>query len=123
MTETLHFDDVSAMALETDDEIVARVRELVRNAIRHQVWLMFLNAERRQLPVIMPTDVPPAPDEDDPSRIGAFIRELAAELEASTVVVTYERVGGDQLTDADRAAIRERFVTSGRLDRFEQAKP
>ena len=106
MTETLHFDDVSAMALETDDEIVARVRELVRNAIRHQVWLMFLNAERRQLPVIMPTDVPPAPDEDDPSRIGAFIRELAAELEASTVVVTYERVGGDQLTDADRVWLR-----------------
>ena len=106
MTETLHFDDVSAQALETDDEIVARVRELVRNAIRHQVWLMFLNAERRQLPVIMPTDVPPAPDEDDPSRIGAFIRELAAELEASTVVVTYERVGGDQLTDADRVWLR-----------------
>jgi hypothetical protein len=106
MTETLHFDDVSAVALETDDEIVARVRELVRNAIRHQVWLMFLNAERRQLPVIMPTDVPPAPDEDDPTRIGAFIRELAGELEASTVVVTYERVGNDQLTDADRVWLR-----------------
>jgi FMN phosphatase YigB (HAD superfamily) len=25
------------------------------------------------------------------------------------------------LTDADRAEIRERFVASGRLDRFEQA--
>ena len=106
MTETLHFDDVSAVALETDDEIVARVRELVRSAIRHQVWLMFLDGQRRQLPVIMPTDVPPAPSDDDPERIGAFIRELAGELEASTVIVTYERVGPDALTDGDRVWLR-----------------
>ncbi|MFM9878216.1 MAG: hypothetical protein ACKVOG_10310 [Rhodoglobus sp.] len=106
MTETLHFDDVSAVALDTDDEIVARVRDLLRNAIRHQVWLMFLDAHRQQLPVIMPTDVPPAPSDDDPERIGAFICELAGELEASTVIVTYERVGAAELSDVDRVWLR-----------------
>ena len=34
MTDTLAFDDVSATALETDADVLARVTALVRNAIK-----------------------------------------------------------------------------------------
>ena len=103
MTDTLAFDDVSAIALETDDAVLERVTALVRNAIRRQVWLMFLDSDRRQLPVLLPTEIPANPGEDDTELIGSFIRTMASEVDAATVVVTLERAGSPDLTDPDRA--------------------
>lgn len=103
MTDTLAFDDVSAIALDTDADVLARVTALVRNAIKRQVWLMFLDADRRQLPVLLPTEVPTSPGEDDVELIGSFIRTMVSEVDAVTAIVTLERPGTADLTDADRA--------------------
>ncbi len=106
MTDTLHFDDAQAIALETDDDVLDRVRSLVRNAIRRQVWLMFLDRERKQLPMLMPTDVPPLPDEDDAERIGDFIRGIGSEVDAAHVILVFERVGPPELSEPDREWMR-----------------
>ncbi|MDP3209906.1 MAG: hypothetical protein Q8M65_12225, partial [Rhodoglobus sp.] len=98
MTETLQFDEAHAVPLETDDDVLDRVRDLVRNAIRHQVWLMFLDRERRQLPVLMPTDIPPMPGDDDAERIGDFIRGVASDEDAAHVILVLERVGPPELS-------------------------
>lgn len=103
MTDTLAFDDVSAIALESDDAVLERVTALIRNAIRRQVWLMFLDAERRQLPVLLPTEIPASPGEDDAQLIGDFISTMASELDARTAVITLERAGSPELSDTDRA--------------------
>jgi hypothetical protein len=103
MTDTLAFDDVSAIALDTDADVLARVTALVRNAIKRQVWLMFLDADRRQLPVLLPTEVPTSPQEDDIELIGSFIRTMVSEVDAVFAIVTLERPGTPDLTDADRA--------------------
>jgi hypothetical protein len=106
MTEAIEFDGVSAVPLQGDDEIVERVRQLVRAAIRRQVWLMFLDSGGRQLPLIIPTEVPPSPGEEDAPRVAGFVRELAGDLPAGTVIVTYERVASDQLSEPDRVWLR-----------------
>lgn len=103
MTDTLAFDDVSAVALETDSDVLARVTALVRNAIKRQVWLMFLDSDRRQLPVLLPTEIPASPGDEDAELIGSFISTMTSEVDAATVVITLERPGTPELTDTDRA--------------------
>jgi hypothetical protein len=103
MTDTLAFDDVSAVALESDADVLARVNALVRNAIKRQVWLMFLDADRRQLPVLLPTEIPASPGEEDSELIGSFLRTMMSDVDAATAVITLERPGTADLTDSDRA--------------------
>lgn len=103
MTDTLAFDDVSAVALTTDSDLLARVNALVRNAIKRQVWLMFLDAERRQLPVLLPTEIPAGPGDEDAELIGSFIRTMMSEVDAATAVITLERPGPSDLNESDRA--------------------
>ncbi len=106
MTDTLHFDDAHAVPLDTDDDVLERLRTLVQGALRHQVWLMFLDRERKQLPMLMPTDIPPMPGDDDAERIGDFIREVASEADAAHVILVLERVGPSELTEPDREWMR-----------------
>jgi hypothetical protein len=52
------FDDVRDAPLATDEEVLQRAELLLGHAIRRQLWLMFLDEDDRQLPLLMPTYVP-----------------------------------------------------------------
>jgi hypothetical protein len=92
--------------LTTDADVLERVQSLIGHGIRRQFWLMFLDEEHRQLPLLMPTDLPRRPRRDDAHRFGEFLSDLVEVVEASAVVLTYERPSSDELTETDLAWLR-----------------
>ena len=100
------YDDLRDRILTTDTDLLERVTELLEHGIRRQLWLMFLDADDRQLPLLMPSNLPLTPGAKDVQKLGEFIRQLMDQVEARTIVVTLERSGSEQLTAADRAWFR-----------------
>lgn len=101
-----NYEDTHEQPLTTDEQVLERVGLLVRNALRRQLWLMFLDGDDRQLPVLMPTDVPANPRSADPSDLARFIHGVNDDLGASSIVVALERRGSDEISDDDRAWFR-----------------
>ena len=99
-----------------DADLTERLAETLGRALNRQVWLTFLDADDLQLPVLMPTEIPHLPGDDDGERIGGFLTQLGEDLEAETVVVAYERPGPDTITEQDRVwlrCLREACLASG----------
>lgn len=101
-----NYEETHAHPLITDEDVLERVTLLVRNALRRQLWLMFLDADDRQLPVLMPTDVPAAPGTSDATNLARFISGVNDDLNATSIVVSLERRGSDEISDDDRAWFR-----------------
>lgn len=100
------YEETHEHPLITDDDVLARVTLLVRNALRRQLWLMFLDGDDRQLPVLMPTDVPANPGTADASNLARFIHGVNDDLGATSIVVSLERRGSDEISEDDRAWFR-----------------
>lgn len=97
------FDDVADTALTTDDLVLDRVRSLVEGAYRQQLWLMFLDERHCQLPILMPHDVPSAPNRGHRAGFRTFIAHLVDEIRPSSIIVVLERPGPDLVRRGDRA--------------------
>lgn len=97
-----HHDDVRDESLTSDDQVLARAELLIERAERRQLWLMFLDAAERQLPLLMPMDVPRRPDPDFPEPFSRMLRDICEELDAESAVIAFERCGSATLADADR---------------------
>ena len=54
----------------------------------------------------MPTDVPANPKTTDATNLARFIRGVNDELEATSIVVSLERRGSDEISNDDRAWFR-----------------
>src|ERR1700709_2439671 len=80
-------------------DIEGRVRDLIGRAITRKIWLLLLDGERRQLPLLLPIDGLPthAPAGDS---MGPVLRAVWAEP-TREVVGVLERPGGSGLTSAD----------------------
>lgn len=102
MTPVPRFADVRYESLTTQEDVLQRVSALLGRANTRQVWLMFLDDQGRQLPLIMPSYAPPTPRSDAHDQLARFFRAITDEAEAATLIVTYERRGKAQVTDADR---------------------
>ena len=100
------YEDVRESPLITDEQVLARVADLITHSIRRQVWLMFLDEEQRQLPLLMPSYVPRTPEPDALGPFGEFLASLVDEVDASSMVITFERLGSDTLSDSDREWFR-----------------
>ena len=114
--KTPRYSDVGQHPLTTDQQLVERTELLLEHALRRQIWLMFLDGEYRQLPVIMPTYVPERPGRREAEGFGRFLRELVDDFDAASVAITLERRGDDSYDDADREwfrLIRDACVSSG----------
>lgn len=91
----------------TDADVLARVRELVGPAITdRQLWIMFVDGDGRQAPVIAPvSDLPPRPDALVP-RLGDLLAHVVPDLDTDlgpgSVVLTLERLGPDAPHPSDR---------------------
>lgn len=101
-----NYEETHEQPLTTDEQVLERVGLLVRNALRRQLWLMFLDGDDRQLPVLMPTDVPAHPQTTDASTLARFIHGVNDDLGASSIVVALERRGSDEISEDDRAWFR-----------------
>jgi hypothetical protein len=97
------FDDVRDAPLVTDEDVLHRAELLLGHAIRRQLWLMFLDEHDRQLPLLMPTYVPRRPGPGHRDNYARVLGVLFEDAEADSMVVAYERRGGDALTAPDRA--------------------
>lgn len=96
------FDDVADVSLATDEAVLQRVRDVVEGAYRQQLWFMFLDERDRQLPLLIPVDVPDRPDQAPSDGLRPFIAGLADEVRLGSIVVVLERPGPDELTLGDR---------------------
>lgn len=101
-----HASDATLLPLTHDADVLERVSVLLGRAFRRQIWLMFLDGDDRQLPLLMPSDIPPEPAAGDAARLSEFIGELVDTVDARSVIICLERRARDELTDVDRAWLR-----------------
>jgi hypothetical protein len=94
----ISFDHAALVPLSTDALIEERVTELVGRAVRWQLWIMFLDRNGVQLPVLMPFDDLPlaAPD-----GVTMPIGDFADSVGATSVFAVLERYDGAALTAND----------------------
>lgn len=95
------YDDVRDTPLRSDASLLARAELLLGHAIRRQVWLLFLDAEQRQLPLLMPSYVPRRPAPGHRENYSRVLAVLLEDAHAHSLAVAYERRGGSDLTAAD----------------------
>lgn len=94
--------------LVTDELIEQRVSALIGRASRRQLWLLFLDADDKQLPLVMPTD--DFPGSARPEYAQALVRGVSQIMEsagAAQVIFVWERYAGADLTAIDRAWARQ----------------
>jgi len=98
----------TAPPLTTDDAVLERVEQLVGRAIvPRRLWVMFVDGDQRQTPVLMPIDdIPPRPDRtvDGLGQVVAGIApDLATDTGSGSMILVLERLGDERVTPADRA--------------------
>ena len=111
-----------APLLLTDADVLHRVRQLVGTAIAtRQLWVMFLDGDGRQAPVVVPiADVPLRPEGRVIDNLAAVLAEVLADLStgggAASAVLTLERIGRDAVLPGDREwadALEQACVRAG----------
>jgi hypothetical protein len=99
----------TAAPLRTDDDVARRVADLVGRATRDDtLWLLFVDGDDRQAPVVMPLEeLSGPPDVALVAALGDVLEgvlpDLATASGAGSVVFVRERLGPDDVLAADRA--------------------
>lgn len=95
-----------AAPLLTDADVHERVDTLIGPAIQDRcLWLILVDGDRKQAPVIMPVeDSPPQPDPDMvdglQTVLAGFVEKLATDAGPGSCVFVWERLGA-RLRDGD----------------------
>ncbi len=86
----------------TEADMKRRIEELIAPAIHNgQLWVLFLDARRRQLPLMVPIeDMPAVPTHDDVASLVTVLGELRSEYDS--VILVMERLGTDAIAAVDR---------------------
>ena len=110
------YESLKDVPVGSDADLTERLVATLGRALNRQVWLLFLDADDLQLPVLMPTEVPQLPSGEDAERIGGFLKSLGDDLDAETVVIAYERPGFATINEHDKVwlrCLREACLASG----------
>ena len=92
------------MPITDDAELVERVRDLLERATQRQVWMLFLDDEDIQLPLLVPiSDYPTSPRGDEAPAFAAHIGAVMRDVGAASVVIVWERYADAGATASDRA--------------------
>ncbi|MQA13092.1 MAG: hypothetical protein GEV09_02690 [Pseudonocardiaceae bacterium] len=97
-----------APPLLTDADVVLRVEQLVGPAAADRtLWIMWVDGDGRQAPVVMPVeDLPRRPESDMLDGLAAVLGglrdELVTDLGSGSVILTLERLGPDRVSPDDR---------------------
>jgi hypothetical protein len=100
------YEAIADVAMTSDADVAAHLDALLERALRHQVWVTFLDRADRPLPLLIPTDVPVEPDPEDVEGFRDFLTCLALEEPGCTIVLTFERPGPAEITSRDRRWLR-----------------
>jgi len=98
----------TAPLLRPDADVLQRVEQLVgRAAVARQLWIMFVDGDGRQAPVLLPiSDVPLRPDARVIDNLAAVMAGMCADLTtdvgAGSVILVLERIGRDAVLAGDR---------------------
>jgi len=98
----------NAPLLRTDADVLQRVEQLVgRASVARQLWVMFVDGDGKQAPVIMPiSDLPLRPEAPVIDNLAMILAGLCADLATDagggSVVLTLERIGRDAVLAGDR---------------------
>jgi hypothetical protein len=99
----------TAPPLRTDDDVARRVADLIGRATgSDKLWLLFVDGDDRQTPVLMPIEeMSGPPDGELVAALGDVIEgilpDLATAAGVGSVVFVRERPGADYVLPADRA--------------------
>jgi hypothetical protein len=99
----------TAPPLRTDDDVARRVAALIGRATRDDtLWLLFVDGDDRQTPVVMPVEEASGPpDRKMVMALGNVLEgvlpDLATAAGVGSVVFVRERLGPDFVVPADRA--------------------
>lgn len=114
---TLSADEATEQPITTDEEVLERVDALIGKAVRRQVWLMFLDEDDRQVPLVIPmADYPPAPYDGHAEMFAARIADVVESAGAAQVIVVWERRLRATTTEADRVWARELAAACADVD-------
>ena len=100
---------VTAPPLRTDEDVARRVAALIGCVARDDtLWLLFVDGDDRQSPVVMPIEEMAGPPEVELVRglgdvLEGVLPDLATAAGAGSVVFVRERLGPDDVLPADRA--------------------
>ena len=103
----------TAPPLRTDDDVARRVAALIGRATRDDtLWLLFVDGDDRQTPVVMPVEEASGPpDREMVMALGNVLEgvlpDLATAAGVGSVVFVRERLGPDFVVPADRAWAEE----------------
>lgn len=96
------YDEAKLQPLTTDALIEQRVAELLGRAVKRQLWLMFLDEQDVQLPLLVPLDgMPQLPPTD--GSLDALLGQLGDVADAKSFIFVLERYADAELTPADIA--------------------
>lgn len=105
--EPLSYTDARLVPLRTDDDILDRVTSLIGRATLRQLWLLFLDADDVQLPLLVPIDgLPSDADADHCEWVARRVRDFIDAGEAAQLILVWERYASPTLTAQDAARSR-----------------
>lgn len=85
-----HYDTVRDVPLLSEDDVIERLDELLGEGLVLRLWFVFLDERGCQLSLMLPVDLPGAPDEHDDEFVARFASDLVEGTGAATVVVVVE---------------------------------
>ena len=99
----------TAPPLRTDDDVARRVADLIGCAAgSDKLWLLFVDGDDRQAPVMMPVEEMSGPPDDElvaalGDVVDGILPDLATPSGVGSVVFVRERRGADYVLPVDRA--------------------
>lgn len=103
----------------SDYDVLRRVEKLIGRANLRQLWLLFLDDQNVQLPLLVPIDaLPVMPDEHAMPGLAESMRMVMTEIGATSLIVVIERYASSSLSAQDVAwavSIRQAF-SDGQLE-------
>lgn len=104
---TISAEEAASTPLVSDEQIEARVSDLVGRALRRQWWMFFLDENDVQLPVVVPVEgAPLVPDEAATEHSAQGMAAIMEEIGAVQVILVWERPTGATVTMPDRTWAR-----------------
>lgn len=99
--------DLQQQPLLSDADIEERVDALIGPACRRQWWMLFLDENHCQTPLVMPmADYPSTPNGGAAGTLAERIAEILQMTSATQVIFVWERLGNRNVSHHDRSWAR-----------------
>jgi hypothetical protein len=110
------YEETQLLPLTTDRDIEDRVAALIGRANTRQLWLLFLDEQDVQLPLLVPIEgLPSEPTDEHVGAVVDRVREVMGEIGSSAVITVLERYSSAALTAQDASWVR--FLRSACAER------